>query len=109
MTARPAWLPNGAEIEDAFGDTLFPSDYKIIDSLITTAVEKALAEQREVWIAALKAANGECKCHPDFAEMWAKAEASPDYWAELLSMSANAYRKLDAERSADAATTGDGK
>lgn len=100
MSEREPWMPSKDTIRDAVDDLLdidwSPGWPEPIRALIRTAVEKALAEEREAWIAALKAVCGESKCHPDFAAMWAKAEADPTYWAELLGLSMDAYRNLEA-------------
>lgn len=103
MSEKRSWMPSDEEIRDAWftvAPFLRHSTHAILDvtplrALITTAVEKALAEQRGEWIAALKVANGERKCHPDFTALWEKAEASPDYWAQLLTLSTEAYREQE--------------
>lgn len=86
------WLPSDEEIERVRALL----DIGALRALIRSAVEKALAEERARWTAALRSAAGEAESGPGFRELYEKAEADPDYWAALLRMGREAYDKATA-------------
>lgn len=90
------WMPSAVRIQTAMAGG-WPS----VEALIREAVEKAVAEERARWTAALKGATGEAESGPGFRELYEKAESTPDYWATLLRMGREAYDKATARHASD--------
>lgn len=71
--------------------------------LANAAVEKAVRDERNRWSSTLKRVSGDSVSGPGFRELYEKAEADPNYWATMLQMGDEAYRKAEARHAREQA------